>query len=181
MSVNIYNLIFVLVLILVFILIDVFFYFYNQKYINNLLNNEFKGEKVIYQSRLALFAYVLPLFLLIYLLFVIFSKSMFSQLGFFLQLFLIFVTLCSCLIVKSIFVVMTNRRIIKFSTLKLMFVQSFNIEYKSISQVRKNDFLYDSSIYIIDINNNEQRLDGEVDAGKIYSLLVENIDGGFNE
>ena len=181
MLVNLNNIILVLILMLVVVSIDVSFLFHNKKYIDKLLINEFKNEELIYKSRLALFAYILPVFLLLYLLFMLFAQLMFDTFMFYLQVFLIFVLLYTFVIIKSIFVIMTDKRIMKFSTLKLFFVQTFNIEYKDIIRVTKNDFFYDSSIYITDMKQQKYRIDGEIDASKIYSLLTEKTEGGLNE
>lgn len=155
---------------------EIFYIRYNQKFIYNYIRLNYPMEKVILNIHSHPLIYVFPIILILITYYFYQIYSLLNFIFVFVIGLLILLLWLFSVIVLSINYCLTNQRVIKLSSIKILknIFSEFNIQYKNITNLRLYKYGYSTEI-LIDDDKKRYRLAGISNINKVYDVIKNQI------
>lgn len=160
------------VLVLVFIF-NYSLIFYNKKFLLNYIRLHFPDDAIIETPYLYPVVYLLPIVIFIIEYYIICIYKLISLTDVLLIGLLLILLNIFSIVVFSIIVCITDRRVIKISSLKIskFLYQGFNIMFRDIDNLRLYKYGWSTDILIDDCNSKRYIIGGISNIEKVYGII----------
>ena len=147
--------------------------FYNKKFLLNYIKLNFPDDAVIETPYLHPVVYLLPIVIFITEYYIICIYKLISLTEVLLIGLLLLLLNIFSIIVFSIIVCITDKRVVKISSLKIFkfLYQGFNIMFRDIDNLRLYKYGWSTEILIDDCNRKRYRIGGISNIEKIYDII----------
>lgn len=158
------------------ILCEIFYIKYNQKFIRNYVGINYPTENIILNIHSHPVIYLFPFILIVITYYFYKIYSLLNFIFVFVIGVLILLLWLFSVIVLSINYCLTDKRIIKLSSIKIFknLFLGFNIQYKNITDFRLYKYGYSTEI-LIDDDKKRYRLAGISNIKKVYEVIKNQI------